>query len=126
MEREKQRKLDKERMDRERAEQLRIQHEAEQEVLSKMNSAEAAKLLAKSKFDSDGSDTDIVKEEPPSPKMRKSRFHSNPHVEEPPPPKISIQPAKKERRSPSPQLGPPKSREEMLEDVVGFILLILF
>lgn len=121
MEREKQRKLDKERMDRERDEQLRIQQEAEQEVLLKMNSVEAAKLLAKSKFDSDGSDSEAVKEEPTSPKIRKSRFHNPPIVEPPPAPKITTRPPRKEHRSPSPQLGPPKSREEILEDVVGFL-----
>lgn len=131
MEREKQRKLDKERADRDREEYLRKKREVDEAALSKMDGAEAAKFLARSKFDSESDEEGGKEEARPAltVKPRKSRFRdvggpndaaaeeeeeTTPAVEPPPPPIV--------RSTPSPPPEPPKTREELLEEVVCTVL----
>lgn len=118
MEREKQKKIDKERQKKEREEYLKKKREEEEQVLNNIDKTESAKAMIpqKSKFDTDSEDEESKRELDKNMsvvKQRKSRFQNSDSPENASP-KRPLKIAKE----PSPPPEPPKSREELMEEVV--------
>lgn len=117
MEREKQKKMDKERQKKEREEYLQKKRE-EENVLNNMEKTDANKVLTMSKIKLEAESEELKRQmERNVVKQRKTRFQNADSPEN--------SPAKtKVEKEPSPVPEPPKSREELMEEVVSGLFYI--
>lgn len=112
MEQEKQKKMDKERQKKEREEYLQKKRE-EENILNSMDKSEANKIITINKIKLEAESEELKKQmERNIVKQRKSRFQ-NTESPENCPVKVNVE------KEPSPPPQPPKSREELIEEVVS-------